>query len=143
MGVEIKSFELNIDPIPFTLNRKSEDIYFAVPDLPLGLMGHLSKFRNITKNTENFDVNELLSIFDELLVEESAQLVRKRVEEKMFGVKAMMTVIPWLIEQYGLRPTQPSLPSLSGSDGDETGMNSTGGALVEVSIPLSFQDHAP
>jgi hypothetical protein len=141
--VEIKSFELNIDPIPFKLNRTSDDTFYAVPDMPLSMVQNLSKFRNITKNTDEFDESALLAIFAELLTPDSFELLRQRAAEKVFGIKGMMTVIPWLLEQYGLRPTQPSSPSLTGSGDDGTGTSSTDGALVEVSIPFDSQQLAP
>jgi len=141
--VEIKSFELNIEPIPFKLNSRSDDTFYAVPDLPLSMIQSLSKFRNITKSTNEFDESTLLTIFEELLTPAAFELLKMRVKEKTFGVKAMMTVIPWLLEQYGLRPTQPSSPSLTGSGDDGTGTSSTDGALVEVSIPFDSQQLAP
>lgn len=137
--VEIKNFQLNVEPIPFRLSDTTPMLY-AVPDLPLSMIQSLSKFRNITKNSDEFDEESLLLIFEELLTDEAMGQLRELVQRKIFGVKAMMTVIPWLLEQYGLRPTQPSSPSSSGSGDDGTGTSSTAGAHSTESTPSNFPE---
>ena len=138
--VKIKDFAADDVEIDFWVG---DDHFFAAPDIPLGIMQQMTKLRNIQKHIEEHGLNPLLDLFDEFLDEDSAQLFRECVTvKKTIGVHRIMRILPWLMEQYGLRPTQPSTPSLDGLSDGETGSSSTDGVSPLVSIqpdPLLHQ----
>ncbi len=47
-------------------------------------------------------------------------------------------VLLWLMEAYGMRPTEPSQPSSDGPSSPESGMSSTGEQQQQGSIPATF-----
>jgi len=111
-----------------------ENKFTCAPDIPLGIAQQIASFKNLSKDmqeTGNLDV--LLTLFDELLEEEetgSASRFRELVKKKQIGIRRIMKIIPWILEEYGLgHPTQPSSPSSTGSSDGETGRTSTGGAF--------------
>jgi hypothetical protein len=67
--------------------------------------------------------------FDSIMMPESAAKFRERGQigvANPIGMRAITEVIPWLMEVYGLRPTQPSDESSDGSEPTDT--SSTDGA---------------
>jgi hypothetical protein len=137
--------------ITFTIYNET---YQAVADLPLGLMQKLGNMRGLMKkamttNTDahgdavegTTDLEPMLQLFDELLFDESAVRFRQGTtnKEKMIGIKVIMNLIPWLLEQYGVRPTQPSNPSSTGSEDDGIGTLSTDTVSHEELISSKFQ----
>jgi hypothetical protein len=108
----------------------SENRFQCVPDIPLSIMQQIAKFRNVRETLEkDGDLEVILQLFDELLVAESAELFRARVEDKTIGIKRLLKILPWVMEEYGLgRPTQPSKPSSDGSLDGATGTSSEDGA---------------
>lgn len=103
-----------------------ENHFVCVPDIPLGIMQQVKNFKDLEKKIgETGDLESVLTIFDQLLDERSAQLFRERVVDKTIGIRRISKIIPWLLEEYiGGRPTQPSQPSLDGSSDGETGSSS-------------------
>lgn len=138
--VDIKRFGGSLEPKQFYIH---DDLFQAAPELPLGLLEDLAKLRNVSEEVEKHGIESIYMILDSLLFDESAALLRRRASDKKkpVGVKQVMELIPWLLEEYGLRPTQPSSPSLNGSDGEKTGTSSTGGRslaeLTQVSAQLT------
>jgi hypothetical protein len=131
--VEIMDFAADDVAIDFWVG---EDHFFAVPDIPLGLMQKIVKIRDVQKTvTETGNIDGIIDIFDELLDEESAALFRVCIEQKKtIGIRRLMKILLWLMEQYGLHPTQPSSPSSDGLSDGVTGTSSTDGVSLEVSI---------
>ena len=129
----------NIDLMDFTPRKAAiafklyDEVYYACTDLPLGMMQKLSSFRTLVTSTsdgeEVVDMEPMLRLFDELLLDDSAARFRAGMtnKEKLIGVGVVTRVIPWLMEEYGLRPTQPSDPSSTGLPDEETGTPSTDG----------------
>lgn len=117
-----------------------DDHFDCVPDIPLGMMQQLANLRDIQKIvTETGNLVGLLKIFDELLTPESATLFRVCVEEKKtIGIRRIMKILPWMMEQFGLHPTQPSSPSSPGSNDGEIGTSSEVGVLPMASTHPVF-----
>jgi hypothetical protein len=92
-------------------------------------MQKIVKIRDVQKTiTETGSIEGIIEIFDELLKAESAQLFRACVyTKKTIGIRRLMKILPWLMEQYGLHPTQPSSDSSSGSSDGVTGTSSADG----------------
>jgi hypothetical protein len=111
-----------------------ENHFMCVPDIPLGLMQQLSKFSKVKEQlAETGDLSVILEMFDQLLDDRSAALFRERVADRTIGIKRVMRIIPWIMEEYGLgHPTQPSSPSSSGSNDGETGPTSPDGVTPGV-----------
>jgi hypothetical protein len=106
-----------------------ENHFTCVPDIPLSLMQQVAKFSSLKDQVmANGDMEPLLGLFDELLMPDSAHLFRQRVSDKTIGIRRIMKIIPYILEEYGLgHPTQPSLDSSSGSSDGETGATSPAG----------------
>lgn len=104
------------------------DRFYCAPDIPLGIMQKITGLRNLQATVEAEGMEPVLLIFDEFLTPASAVLFRQCVEEKKtIGLRRIMRILPWVMEKYGLRPTQPSSPSLDGWSDGETGSSSTDG----------------
>ena len=130
--VEIKDFSYDSVTIPF---RIGEDVFHAHPDIPLSVVGQISKLTDVRGTLEKENgVNVITDVFAEFLQDASGELFRQRVHEKKIGVKKITEILPWILEKYGLRPTQPSSDSPSGLGDGETGTSSTDGVPLEESI---------
>lgn len=131
--VQIMDFAADDEEIEFYVGP---DRFVCVPDVPLGMMQKVTQLRNIRAVVEEQggDLEPILQIFDELLTPESATLFRECITvKKTIGVRRLMKILPWIMEKYGLRPTQPSTPSLDGSVDGESGTSSTDGVSPEAS----------
>ncbi len=130
--VEIRDFSMSIDPKKFRVN---DDIFEAAPQLPLSLLSMVPKFKSIAMEPEK-SRDTLLEFFDEILMDGSAAKFRERVFSKTapIGMPQMMNIITWLLEEYGLRPTEPSSDSSITWPG-LAGTSSTDGASAAVSTP--------
>lgn len=60
---------------------------------------------------------QMIEIVRMMLTKESADLFVERLddEENPIGIGTFTKLIPWLMEQYGMRPMEPSLDSQDGS----------------------------
>lgn len=87
---------------------------------------------------DNENYESIFEIFDQLLIEESAKVFRERAMSKgdrgIDVQRQLMPILYYLLEQYGVRPTQPSSDSSSGSLNVTDGITSTAGAPTEASI---------
>jgi hypothetical protein len=114
--------------------RIGDDVFHALPDVPLGMMGDIAKLSNVQSAVAEHGVDLVIDLFVEFLDEPSGELFRKRVNEKKIGVKKITEILPWILERIGLRPTQPSSDSSTGLGDGETGTSSTDGVPLEDSI---------
>lgn len=133
-NVEIKDFSFSVEPKRFRINN---DIFYATPEMPVTIAATAAKISQ-SGALQKGDVGPILEFFDEILLDESATRFRHRFtanKQQPIGMRHVNVIIPWLLEEYGLRPTEPSADSSSSSDG--TGMSSTAGVSNEESIPLS------
>lgn len=116
--IEVKDFTTpqGTKPHPFKIDA---DMFYAVSTVPLGNLAKLAKHR------EKLDLNnldELFSLFNEMLLDDSAKLFQSRLFDKAnpIGRDHIIPVLEWLMETYGFRPTQPSSPSSSPSAEDDS-----------------------
>lgn len=106
------------------------DIFTGVRDIPavkaMEFSGHADKM-----NSDDVPMAERIALFMDiirlLLVPESAELFISRLGDTVnpIGVKTMLKVVPWLFEQYSLRPTTPDSDSSAGSGNPESGTSLT------------------
>lgn len=124
--VEIMDFAADDVVIEFYVGP---DHFLCAPDIPLGIMQKITGLRNLQETVDKEGMEPVLAVFDEFLSPESAVLFRECVEKKKtIGLRRIMRILPWIMEKYGLRPTQPSSPLSSGLSDGETGISSTAGA---------------
>lgn len=130
--IEIKDFTLPAKPKRFKIDG---DVFEAVSEIPIGLLGDLGDLRTALPGTSSIDqtMSMMGKVFSVILTDESCERFMARTKDKTnpIGIQHMMPVIEWLLEAYGLRPTQPSSSSSDSSDEMDDSTNSTDGASVE------------
>jgi hypothetical protein len=126
------------DPMPPARFRIGDDVFEVVPGLPALSFMEFSDLagQQIEEPGEARDMFQRM--FRLVLVEDSAERFIARLEDRHRPITIMQVqkVIPFVMEQLGLRPTEPSEPSSNGSDGQASGPNST------ESAPLPESDSA-
>jgi hypothetical protein len=132
--VEIMDFAADDVEIDFWVGQ---DHFICAPDIPLGIMQKISGLKNLQATVETEGMEPVIDVFDEFLTPASAVLFRDCVEnKKTIGLRRIMRILPWVMEKYGLRPTQPSSPSLDGLNDGESGSSSMAG-VSPLGIPTS------
>lgn len=127
-----KDFSGPDDPITFQIR---DQVFTARDDVPLGQVGQLATVGEQLEKGGADAVEHLLALFEKLLEPESYQRFQQAATnptgKAVIGMRRTMPIVLWLLEQYGLRPTQAS--SGSGDTSSENGANSTDGAQPEAS----------
>jgi hypothetical protein len=104
----------------------------------------LARFAARFANVENTPIEQQLDAFADalgmVLLPDSNALFQKRLDdlEHPIELEQASEVIQWLLEEYGLRPTEPSSPSSTGQPSPASGTSSTDGQQPAVSIPATF-----
>lgn len=134
--VEIKDFTLKEKRIKFKID---DDIFEATRVLGLPLMQDLVKVtKGMSNMSESGDYSSIPAIFNELLLPGSAERFNQRLMAKgddAIDVRSqLMPVLHYLLEKFGLRPTQPSSESSTGSPVETDGTPSTAGSSLEASV---------
>lgn len=132
--IEIKDFTLKIKRFGFKIDN---DTFVAHAALGLPTMQELSKVtKNLGEAVRSGDYTPITDVFRELLEDVSAQRFTQRVVAKgpdaIDVKKQLMPILYWLLEKYGLRPTQLSSESSTGSPSETGGITSTAGSSTEV-----------
>jgi hypothetical protein len=109
--------------------QKGEPEYFiGLPELPaLMLVEFSGTLADLNEATVKDQPKLFTDIFELILTEESAARFTTRMSsrEDPIGINQLNKILPWLMEQYGLRPTTPSSGSSGGSPNPDDGTNST------------------
>lgn len=128
--VRFKDFSVSPEPIAFQME---DDTFHCLPDISLDLLMELADFATIGEQQgRGAQIEKMKEFFDGILDEDSAGRLRERTKKgatQPIGKRLLVDVMPWLMEVYGLRPTQPSSESAAGSD--DTDISSTAGASPE------------
>jgi hypothetical protein len=141
-GAPVKDFTRERKRLVF---RIDDDVFEAATALPGKV---LSRFAARFADIENVSVDKQLDAFADalgmVLLPESNALFQKRLDDLQQPIELDQAsdVIQWLLEQYGLRPTEPSSPSSPGSPSLASGTSSTDAAQPQASIPATFQPTA-
>ncbi len=122
---------------------KIEDVLFSCrKGIPIRRLGALSKL------AENFNIDgiedKMISIFEGILTKESQEIFVRCMttdEPIEIDIDFVREVIPWILEQYGLRPTQAS--SGSSDTLSESGASLTDGAQPTTSTSPSSNPVEP
>jgi len=108
----------------------------------------LSRFATRFTDIEKTPLAEQLNVFADalgmVLLPDSNALFQKRLDDltNPIELEQASDVIQWLLEAYGLRPTEPSSDSSTGQPSPASGTNSTDAQPQQVSIPATFQPTA-
>lgn len=128
-SVVFKDFTKAKKDISFQID---DDIFAAPSVLPIPVMQSLAdtadKLKEGASSAET--LGKVVTVFDIILLDESAARMRERVASKSAAVdlEQLIDIMMWLLEVYGLRPTQPSPDSSAGLPSDASGSPSAGGA---------------
>jgi len=144
-NVRIRDFSYNPPPIEFTADG---DVFYGYPVLGASTIQDLSNVLSTGHLTptpgQDRDIAETLEtiaqLFDAVLKPESAELFRTRIFDRERPLDLRRQVIPivqWILERHGLRPTQPSSSSSTGSQDETDGTTSAAGAQPNGSTPPS------
>ncbi|GKQ35199.1 hypothetical protein [Streptomyces sp. A012304] len=123
------------------LFRIDDDVFEAATALPGKT---LARFAARFANVENIPVEQQLDAFTDalgmVLLDESNARFQKRLDDlsNPIELEQASDVIQWLLEAYGLRPTEPSSPSSTGLPSPASGTSSTDAQQPQVSIPATF-----
>jgi hypothetical protein len=137
--VEIADFSFSPEPKRFRIN---DDVFECAPELPLGTFAKIAGMKLDRASLTELGIEPMLQFFDELFIGDSSERFRGRVHDKTrpIGMRHIQKIMPWLLEVYGLRPTEPS-EHFSPSP-ESAGTTSTGGVSSEESIHSSSDQPA-
>lgn len=129
----------------FTKQRKviefqiDDDVFRAVPVIPADVMiKFVQRFEDMDpeskKSSEN--IAALLETLETLLIPDSFKRFRARMgdADAAIDINQVNEVVEWVMGEYGMRPTQSSDPSSTGSSDQGSGTSSTGSTRDVVSI---------
>lgn len=132
---EVQDFTREISRVQFKLDG---DVFTGVREIPaikaLEFSGHSDKLKR-----EDVPMPERIALFMDiirlLLEPVSADHFISRLNDTAnpIGLPTMLKVVPWLFEQYSMRPTAPDSDSSTGSGNPESGTSltvSTSGAAL-------------
>jgi hypothetical protein len=141
-GAPVKDFSRARKRLNF---RIDDDLFEAATALPgKTLTRFASRFNDIENATVDKQLDAFVEALSMVLLPESDARFQKRLDdlENPIELDQASDVIQWLLEQYGLRPTEPSSDSSSGLPSLASGTSSTDAAQPQVSIPATFQPTA-
>lgn len=122
-----KDFTLSEEPVTFKIGP---DIFTCVPEVPLDVLMDMAELATgLTGTTRKEQMDRVYAFFEGVMEEDSFTTFRTRMQRGAklpIGMTHFRDIMTWLMEVYGLRPTQPSSPSPDGSDDSEA--SSTAGA---------------
>lgn len=116
-----KSVEFQID----------DDMFVAPKVLPIPVLQQLAGAADALKtNTSTVAaLSQIVEIFDIVLIDSSAVRLRERInsKEEPVDLEQLTDILFWLLEVYGLRPTQSSSDSSAGLPSEPSGLLLTAG----------------
>lgn len=117
------------------------DVFEAAAALPGKTLARFAgRFGDIDKVAPEQQLDAITDALGMVLLPGSAALFAKRLEDltNPISLEQASDVITWLLERYGMRPTEPSSPSSAGQPSPASGTSLTGAALPSESTPASF-----
>lgn len=125
---------------PRVVFRIDDDVFEAAPALPAESLsefaGRFSDVAEIDDAHERFLI--MARALELVLLPDSYTRFRARLSDRQqpIEIDQLSDCLIWLLEQYGLRPTQPSSSSSDGPPNQVSGMNLTGVVQPEGSTLL-------
>lgn len=132
----IKDFTVPGKPKRFKIDN---DVFECVRSIPLF---DLAGMASLTTNISAENIEKIGEIFKVFIMPESYEKFYARLSDKKnpIGMEHLAPLIHWILEQYGVRPTQPSAGSSTTSPAADGSTSSTVGASVD---PLTGQSYPP
>ena len=125
--------------------RIDDDLFEAARALPGKTLARFAtRFADVDKAPADKQLDVFTEALGMVLLPESNARFQKRLDdlEKPIELEQASDVITWLLEEYGLRPTQPSQPSSTGPASPASGTSSTDAQPPQESTPATFQPTA-
>lgn len=135
----VKDFSRKRERLVFRIDA---DIFEAATALPGKTLARFaSRFADIEKTPFDKQLDVFADALGLVLLPESNARFQKRLDdlENPIELEQASDVITWLLEHYGLRPTEPSSDSSAGPVSPASGTSSTDAPPLQVSIPATFQ----
>jgi len=136
---QVKDFSKKVD-VKFKID---DDIFIGVPNLAVD---ELIEFVGLTESIGEADMKNQPKFFRAVaqlvLTKESAEKFISRMADKSnpISIFQVMEIIPWVMGEYGMRPTEPSSDSSDGSPNPEDGTKLTVNlSPMELTSELSAQ----
>lgn len=130
----MKDFTRAHVPIVFTIDG---DKFDAIPAIPAQtLMDMTTAFESMDGEDAVESMKAMQTVLEKFLMPASLRRFTERMasQEEPIEFPQVSDVIFWLMEQYGMRPTQPSSASADGQPNPEPGTSLTGNTPDVVSI---------
>lgn len=138
---EPKRFQSKREPLRFFID---DDEFLAPPSLPAGMLVEFtqlkSRLRNSNVESAEQQWQEIIGIFEKILLPESFELFKRRIRDphNPIDMSMVVDVMYWLFgEAYSNFPTPPPSHSSSTSQSENDGGNSTDGAQLAALTPSS------
>jgi hypothetical protein len=130
----MKDFSRLRAPIQFTIDRDRFDCVEAIPAKTL--MDMTQDFTAMDDDDPAESIVAMMTVLERFLLPASFALFEKRMGSQNDPIEfpQVNDVIMWLMEQYGMRPTEQSSASADGLVNPESGTASTESTQDEVSI---------
>lgn len=133
-AVSIRDFTIRQKKIQF---RVDEDIFDAYAILGLPLLQELVNIsKGMSKLVDEGKYEAVFDVFDKLLYPDSAKRFRERAtslgDDAIDVRKQLMPILHYLLEEYGVRPTEPSSASSTGLPSGTGGTSFTAGSTPEA-----------
>jgi hypothetical protein len=132
----MKDFSRDRELINFTIDGDKFDCVPAIPAKTL--MEMTSDFAGMDDDDPTQAIKAMMTVLEKFLLPASFALFERRMGDQARPIEfpQVNDVIMWLMEQYGMRPTEQSEPSAAGLPLPEPGTTSTGSTPDVVSISL-------
>jgi hypothetical protein len=123
--------------------RFYDDVFELAPELPIAVaLRYQSKVAHMAegKLTGDEQLELMTEVIEWGLVKKDRTRFRRLFSDEAehpLGLTTFNRLLPWMFEQFGLRPTEPSPESADGSPSPDGGMNST------VSWPVTVLTSSP
>jgi hypothetical protein len=134
--VKYKDFSLSPEPV---IMRIAPDEFKCYPEIPLDVMMDIAEAAS-SEIVGMKRVEQMRELLEGIMEPESYALFSRRTRKgtikepnpNPIGMRHIREILPWIMEVYGLRPTQESDSSVDGSGDDDT--NLTDGASPTESM---------
>lgn len=133
--VRTRDFSTKPRKLDFTADGETYECFPKVAPEVLQDMLRISRSGKLTE-----DLAALDELFELVMPTESADRIKprfRRTHENPLDLGQMLDILHWLIEEYSVRPTTPSVNSSTSSQTDSAGTSSTAGLSSEESTPSS------
>src|SRR5262245_47252522 len=127
--VKFKDFSLSPEPIAF---RIAPDDFACYPEIPLDVMMEVVEAAaSNASTTQRFQ--QMIGMLEgvitdadyETFVRRTKRSTKEQPNPSPIGMRHIREILPWIMEVYGLRPTEESSESADGSPDDDTSSTDT------------------